>query len=127
MTDGVATATTAESGQRRVVGGHALAVALLLDEGTEQVGLRREGVVDRGDIEPAGAGQTPHRRACCTQLADEGERSGEDACPLAGLGGGRRREVGHGCAALAPLGGEHGRQVLQREHQAGVAAVEPVG
>ena len=46
----------------RVLGGHALAVAPLLDEGPQQVGLGREVVVDRGDVEAAGRRQPAHRR-----------------------------------------------------------------
>src|SRR5690606_9097250 len=76
-----------------------LAVAALLDEGPQQVGLRGEVVVDGGHVEPAGARQPAHRRSGRPELADQRQGGVEDALALLGLtgvgGGGCRGPAQH--------------------------------
>ena len=81
----------------------------------KHVGLRREVVVQRGDVEVARAGQAAHRRAGHALLAHQAERRVEDP------GSRRRRGVAHvaataiRCSGVKTAGrwcdGEHERRV----------------
>ena len=88
------------AGQRgRPLGAEPLGEAALLDDGPEEVGLRREVVVERGHVELAGAGQAAHRGAGHAPARSSGRARRR------GCGPRRRRGGAHGAAAAITRSG----------------------